>query len=186
LPFSCYLLQLSHLVSISIIAFRLGRRHPEDVFRVFWPHLTRFFSRCYGHLPSGDEVNVFTEVVPRAGRRNRADHPAVQEAAASPPSSLLERRLACRPDLDADILWSVRERLVLSLPPRQVRLEIIKTFSLGYLYICIIAYIYRSVGRTGVGKALARIGRVAPVSPTPLLPAPRPRCFVCERHLSSR
>jgi hypothetical protein len=47
-------------------------------------------------------------------------------------------------------------------------------------------YIYRSVGRTGVGKALARIGRVAPVSPTPLLPAPRPRCFVCERHLSSR
>jgi len=136
-----------HLVSISIIAFRLGRRHPEDVFRVFWPHLTRFFSRCYGHLPSGDEVNVFTEVVPRAGRRNRADHPAVQEAAASPPSSLLERRLACRPDLDADILWSVRERLVLSLPPRQVRLEIIKTFSLGYLYICIIAYIYRSVGR---------------------------------------
>ena len=47
-------------------------------------------------------------------------------------------------------------------------------------------YIYRSVGRTGVGKALARIGRVAPVSPTPLLPAPRPRYFVCERHLSSR
>jgi hypothetical protein len=99
---------------------RLDRRHPEDVFQVFWPHMARTFSRCYGHLEDGEEVNVFTEVIPYAGRRIRVPTRVLRTPTSPPSGSLLERRSICRPDLDLGALRYMRERLTLAIPSRQV------------------------------------------------------------------
>jgi hypothetical protein len=99
---------------------RLDRRHPEDVFQVFWPHMARTFSRCYGHLEDGEEVNVFTEVIPHAGRRIRVPTRVIRAPTSPPSGSLLERRSICRPDLDLGALRYMRERLTLAIPSRQV------------------------------------------------------------------
>ncbi len=108
------------LIFTLILIVRLDRRHPGDVFEVFWPRLARFFSKCYGHTADGVEIDVFAEVVPRSGRRVRATSPL--DTAPSVPSScsLLDRRLAARPDLDLGALRHLRERLTLAIPSRQV------------------------------------------------------------------
>jgi hypothetical protein len=100
--------------------YRLDRRHPEDVFQVFWPHMARTFSRCYGHLEDGEEVDVFTEVIPYAGRRIRVPTRVTRTPTSPPSGSLLERRSICRPDLDLGALRYMRERLTLAIPSRQV------------------------------------------------------------------
>jgi hypothetical protein len=107
--------------------FRLDRRHPKDVFDVFWPRLAGLFARCHGHTADGEEVNVFTEIVPRARHRSMA----VPRPAPVPPSSLLERRLAGRPDLDLGALRHLRDSLTLAIPSRQVSASgFISVFSL--------------------------------------------------------
>ena len=108
------------LTLIFILIVRLDRRHPGDVFEVFWPRLARLFSKCYGHTADGVEIDVFVEVVPRSGRCARTTSPV--DPAPSVPSScsLLDRRLAARPDLDLGALRHLRERLTLAIPSRQV------------------------------------------------------------------
>jgi hypothetical protein len=113
-------LLLDHLSPPFICCFRLDRRHPKDVFDVFWPRLAGLFARCHGHTADGEAVNVFTEVVPRAGRRTGVVPPSVPEVSPSSSSSLLERRLVGRPDLDLGALRHLRERLTLAIPSRQV------------------------------------------------------------------
>jgi hypothetical protein len=102
------------------LSLRLDRRHPRDVFEVFWPRLAHLFARCHGHTASGEEVNVFTEVVPRVRRRTVAVPPSGPEAASPSPSSLLDRRLAGRSDLDLGTLRHLRDSLTLAIPSRQV------------------------------------------------------------------
>ncbi len=82
--------------------------------------MARTFSRCYGHLEDGEEVNVFTEVIPHAGRRIRVPTRVIRAPSSPPSGSLLERRSICRPDLDLGALRYMRERLTLALPSRQV------------------------------------------------------------------
>jgi hypothetical protein len=117
LPSSCGSFTKSFFLFLSL---RLDRRHPGDVFDVFWPRLARFFAKCYGHTADGEAVNVFTEVVPRAGRRTGVAPPSAPETSASSSSSLLEQRLIVRPDLDLGALRHLRERLTLAIPSRQV------------------------------------------------------------------
>jgi hypothetical protein len=102
------------------LLFRLDRRHPQDVFDVFWPRLAGLFARCHGHTADGEAVNVFTEVVPRARHRSLTVPPSRQESAPPPSQSLLERRLAGRPDLDVGALRHLRDSLTLAIPSRQV------------------------------------------------------------------
>ncbi len=99
---------------------RLDRRHPKDVFEVFWPRLAHLFARCHGHTSSGEEVNVFTDIVPRARHRTVIVPPSAPEPISSPPPSLLERCLAGRPDLDLGALRYLRDSLTLAIPSRQV------------------------------------------------------------------
>ena len=108
------------LLFILILIVRLDRRHPGDVFEVFWPRLARLFSKCYGHTADGVEIDVFAEVVPRSGRRVRTVPPLGPEVPVSSSCSLLDRRLAARPDLDLGALRHLRERLTLAIPSRQV------------------------------------------------------------------
>jgi len=82
--------------------------------------MARTFSRCYGHLEDGEEVNVFTEVIPYAGRRIRVPTRVIRTPTSPPSGSLLERRSICRPDLDLGALRYMRERLTLAIPSRQV------------------------------------------------------------------
>ncbi len=99
---------------------RLDRRHPQDVFDVFWPRLAGLFARCHGHTADGEAVNVFTEIVPRARCRSMTVPRSVPTSAPVPSSSLLERRLAGRPDLDLGVLRHLRDSLTLAIPSRQV------------------------------------------------------------------
>jgi hypothetical protein len=87
---------------------------------VFWPRLARLFAKCYGHTADGVEVDVFAEVVPRSGRRVRTTSPLDPAPPVSSSCSLLDRRLAARPDLDLGALRHLRERLTLAIPSRQV------------------------------------------------------------------
>jgi hypothetical protein len=109
-------------ISYSSLSFasRLDRRHPRDVFEVFWPRLAHFFARCHGHTSSGEEVNVFTDVVPRARHRTVIVPSAAPVSTPSPSPSLLERRLGGRPDLDLGTLRHLRDSLTLAIPSRQV------------------------------------------------------------------
>ncbi len=129
------------MAKLIFLVYRLDRRHPEDVFQVFWPHMARTFSRCYGHLEDGEEVNVFTEVIPYAGRRIRVPT-RVTRAPTSPPSgSLLERRSICHPDLDLGALRYMRERLTLAIPSRQVI-----CFLGSFLIICTLLLVWVAGG----------------------------------------
>jgi hypothetical protein len=111
---------LAHLSPLFVCCFRLDRRHPKDVFDVFWPRLANLFARCHGHTASGEAVNVFTEVVPHARHRTVTVPASAPESAPSPSPSLLERRLAGRPDLDLGALRHLRDSLTLAIPSRQV------------------------------------------------------------------
>jgi hypothetical protein len=113
-------LLLDHLSPPFICCFRLDRRHPKDVFDVFWPRLAGLFARCHGHTTDGEAVNVFTEVVPRARHRTLTVPPSAPESALSSSPSLLERRLAGRPDLDIGALRHLRDSLTLAIPSQQV------------------------------------------------------------------
>jgi hypothetical protein len=106
--------------SLLILIVRLDRRHPGDVFEVFWPRLAGLFAKCYGHTADGVEIDVFAEVVPRSGRRARTIPPLSPALPVSSSCSLLDRRLVSRPDLDLGALRHLRERLTLAIPSRQV------------------------------------------------------------------
>jgi hypothetical protein len=118
------------LLFVLILIVRLDRRHPGDVFEVFWPRLARLFSKCYGHTADGVEIDVFAEVVPRSGRRVRTVPPLGPEVPVSSSCSLLDRRLAARPDLDLGALRHLRERLTLAIPSRQVSELMIMIYSI--------------------------------------------------------
>jgi hypothetical protein len=111
---------LVHLSPLFVCCVRLDRRHPKDVFDVFWPRLANLFARCHGHTASGEAVNVFTEVVPRARHHTVTVPPSAPEPASSPSPSLLARCLAGRPDLDLGALRHLRDSLTLAIPSRQV------------------------------------------------------------------
>jgi hypothetical protein len=63
---------------------------------------------------------VFTEIVPRAGYRTMTVPCSALASAPTPSSSLLERRLAGRPDLEVGSLRHLRDSLSLAIPSRQV------------------------------------------------------------------
>ena len=63
---------------------------------------------------------MFTEIVPRARCRTMTVPRSAPASAPTPPSSLLERRLAGRPDLEVGTLRHLRDSLTLAIPSRQV------------------------------------------------------------------
>jgi hypothetical protein len=72
---------------------------------------------------------VFTEIVPRARYRTMTVPRSAPASAPTPPSSLLERRLAGRPDLEMGTLRHLRDSLTLAIPSRQVGDSVFKWLS---------------------------------------------------------